>query len=545
MEGVLGFFLALLFSILMVPMLIRHAGRLGMVDVPDVRKSHVGLVPRVGGIAIAISATIPPILWIAQETNLFGFLLGGFLIVLFGALDDRFNLDYRVKLLGQIGAAVAVVAFDICLYHIPLVGLDAIPEVIAAPLTVLFILAVTNAFNLLDGLDGLAAGCAILSLVAIAMLAFFASGGSDVVVIALAVVGGVLGFLRYNTHPASVFMGDAGSQFLGFSIATLSIILIEHTQNAMSPAVILPLLGLPVLDTSMVMLLRIKEGRSPFSPDRNHIHHKLLSIGLKHYQAVAVIYAVQALIVSTALVLRYESDVLVLLVYASICLMCIVGYSACHRLMRRRADHGAVGAKQQYAVKIPSHWRERTSAIATRYLEWSVAGYLIVGAISARSTPIDVSLLSLILVSLLAITVVLWRKASTLVARLSAYLVVIYVSYVSVVAPGAHWLHGLELTIWIGSVFLTLAVLIALAPTERFRLSTLDLLIVLVVVAALWIHIPGLDHQMTVNVLIRCVVFLYACEVLLEVRGMAIGPVGLAAGISLLVIAGHALSAGA
>lgn len=544
MEGVLGFFVALFLSILIVPVLTKHAGRLGMIDIPDGRKSHIGLVPRVGGIAIAISAIIPPILWITHEAELLGFLAGGILIVLFGALDDRFNLDYRIKLLGQMAAAVVAVALDICLYHIPFVGLDAIPEVLAAPLTVLFILAVTNAFNLLDGLDGLAAGCAILSLVAIAILAFFANGGTDLVVIAFAVIGGVLGFLRYNTYPASVFMGDAGSQFLGFSIATLSIILIEHTQNAMSPAVILPLLGLPVLDTCMVMLVRIREGRSPFSPDRNHIHHKLLSIGLKHYQAVAVIYAVQAVIVSTALVLRYESDVLVLLVYAAICLTCIAGYAVCRRLTGGRLDHGVVGSRQHHAVVLPSYWRERIIAVATRYVEWSIAGYLIVGAISVRSTSIDVSLLALVLAALLAGTLFIWRKGSALVTRLSAYLMVIYVSYVSIVEPGGDWLNALELAVWIGSVILTLAIVIALAPTDKFRLSTLDLLIVLVVVAALWIPIPGLDHEMTVSILIRCVVFLYACEVLLEIRGTPIRPVGLAAGISLLVIAAQVLAVG-
>jgi exosortase/archaeosortase len=160
---------------------------------------------------------------------------------------------------------------------------------------------------------------------------------------------------------------------------------------------------------------------------------------------------------------------------------------------------------------------------------------LIGGAISTRHTPTDISLLALVLAVCLAASVLLWRGTSRLVVRLSAYLMVIYISYAGKVTPD--WLNSIEFAAWIGSIFSALAVLIALAPRDKFRLSTLDLLIVLAAIAALWIPIPGLDHQMTVHVLVRCIIFLYACEVLLEMRGTPIGPVGLASGISLLVLA--------
>lgn len=540
MEIALGFFLALFLSLLLVPVFIKLAPRLRLVDVPDARKSHVGLIPRVGGIGIAIAAILPTLLWVAHETRFVGFVIGGALIVLFGVLDDRHNLDFRIKLLGQTAAAVIVVASGICLYHLPLFGLDAAPDAIAFPITVVFVLTVTNAFNLLDGLDGLAAGCAILSLGSVALLAFPASEGGAVVFISLATIGGVLGFLRYNTHPASVFMGDAGSQFLGFSIAALSIMLVEHTQSALSPAVILPLLGLPILDTVMVVVLRVRQGRSPFSPDRNHIHHKLLSVGLNHHQAVAAIYAVQALIVATALILRFESDYLILLVYVSICFGCI----GCFLIFRRYANprsadhsdfqelHGASGSSVR--------WKEKVRSAALRYTEWSAAGYIIVGAIAADATPIDVSILAIGLAGLVVFSIIAWKRKGALVVRLSAYLTVIYVSYVTTVDSQLTLLSSTETSLWIASVVVAMATVIAFTPRDQFELSTLDLLIVLVVVGTLWIPIPTLDHHMISQVLIRSVVFLYAWEVLLGAKQISLGSIGLAVTLSLLILGRHA-----
>lgn len=537
----LGFFLAHFLSILLVSILIRYAYHLGLVDVPDERKRHSGVIPRVGGLAIAIGAMVPPILWVAQETWLFGFLAGSGLIVLFGVLDDRYNLDFRVKLMGQAVASTLAVNSGICLYHLPLFGLDAIPDGPALVITVIFILAVTNAFNLLDGLDGLAAGCAILSLAGIGLLAFSAGGGSDITLMSLATIGAAFGFLRYNTFPASVFMGDAGSQFLGFSIAALSIMLIEHTQNALSPAVILPLLGLPILDTCMVIMLRIKRGRSLFSADRNHIHHKLLSVGLKHYQAVAAIYAVQAFIVGTAFVFRFESDILVLSVYSIICLACIVGYLV-YRKHAQRNMAASSGIQQWQTPFVPSAaWQNRLRSIAEKYLEWSTAGYLIVGAISATSIPLDASVLASVLAVLVVSCASIWKIRALSVVRLAAYLTVPYVSYVSLLEPDSWWLQSPEFNVWIASVVVAIAVVISLAPRERFQLSTLDLLFVIVVVGALWIPIPVSDRDVISQLLIRSVVFLYACEVLLGMRERPFGPVGMAVSLSLMIFGAHIL----
>jgi UDP-GlcNAc:undecaprenyl-phosphate GlcNAc-1-phosphate transferase len=537
MDVILGFFLALFLSILAVPMLMRVSSRWRLVDAPDARKSHTGIVPRVGGIGIALSVAIPAALMATHNLAVMGFLIGAITIVVFGILDDRYDLDYRMKLLGQGLAAVSLVASGICLHHLPLFGMDAVPDVIAYPLTVIFILAATNAFNLLDGLDGLAGGCAILSLAAIALLAATVDGGGQVVLIAVVVIGGLFGFLRYNTHPAIVFMGDAGSQFLGFSIAALSIMLIEGTQSALSPAIMLPLLGLPILDTAMVMLVRIRLGRSPFSPDRNHIHHKLLSLGLKHHEAVGLIYAVQAAIVSTAYFLRFESDLMILATYAGLCAACVVAYLLARRhipAVNLPASTGAAAKRADGGV-----WRERIGAGALRYIEWSAAGYLIIGAAAARTTPPDISVLALVLAAAV-LAIAFFAKPFTLAAtRLTAYLAVIYVSYLSVTSPQFNWLTSTEFSAWLVSVVFAIAVAIMLMPREQFQLSTLDLLIVLVVIGSLSIPIPGLDQQVVARVVFRSLVFLYACEVLLTLKSSRFGPVGMAATISLVLLGSH------
>jgi len=357
-----------------------------------------------------------------------------------------------------------------------------VSDFVAYPVTFVFLLGVTNAFNLLDGLDGLAAGCAILSLATLALLGAHVGGGAEVVLMALAAIGGILGFLRYNTHPALVFMGDAGSQFLGFSIAALAIMLVEHTQNAWSPAIVLPALGLPVLDTLMVMLLRIRDGHSLFSPDRNHIHHRLLSLGLKHHQAVAVIYGVQAIMVAAAYLLRFESDALVLAVYGAICLVCILAYRLAQRWLGRSVHPaGSVAASLHLSSARWNAWISHARSAAIRYVEWGVAGYLIIGAAVIHSVPPDISILAFALAAVTILVAVRQTAAATTVIRIAAYLAVIYVSYRGAISPRLDWMNTPEFNAWLTSVGSALAFIVIFSPREQFRFSTLDLLIVLVV----------------------------------------------------------------
>jgi UDP-GlcNAc:undecaprenyl-phosphate GlcNAc-1-phosphate transferase len=240
------------------------------------------------------------------------FLVAAAVLVAFGVMDDRFDLDYRVKLVGQLMAvSIIVLVGHVQVHAITLDDGVMLSDWIALPLTIFFLVGITNAINLADGLDGLAGGTTFLCLCAVALLSSLGDQGTGTAM-ALAFAGAVLGFLRFNTYPASVFMGDAGSQLLGFTVGVLSVRATQSMSTQVSAAIPILLLALPILDTSSVMVQRIGEGRSPFSPDKNHIHHKLLALGFGHHEAVMVIYAIQATLFVLAYFLRFESDLTIL-----------------------------------------------------------------------------------------------------------------------------------------------------------------------------------------------------------------------------------------
>jgi UDP-GlcNAc:undecaprenyl-phosphate GlcNAc-1-phosphate transferase len=290
----------------------------------------------------------------------------------------------------------------------------------------------------------------------------------------------------------------------------------------------------------MVMMLRVRDGRSPFSPDRNHIHHKLLTLGLKHHQAVALIYGVQALIILSAWLLRYENDALVLAVYGLICASCVVSYRMARWWRRGRAPAAAT----MPAAHPPAHWKwpewsNHVRWAAVRYVEWSVAGYLIVGAAIARSVPSDISVLALGLAGAAALVVLLLPRFSTPAIRISAYLAAIYVTYLGATSPQLPWLNAIEFNLWLTSVAGALAAIVILSPRDQFQVSTLDLLIVLVLIAALTIPTPLIDHAVLTRILLRSLVMLYACELLLSLRKARLGPVGMAAILALIALGGR------
>ncbi len=270
-----SFMTSLLICMALIPPLRLLAGRFHIMDQPGERKVHQHPVPRIGGIAFALGAFASILWWGPKDSTTLSVLLGGLIILGFGVWDDRANLGYRIKLLGQVAAALAVIIIGgIRFESIPFL-LDAeLPMWIGIPVTVFFLVAVSNAVNLTDGLDGLAGGLSFLTLCGIAYLAYL-SNDSTVLLLTVPFLGGLLGFLRYNTYPARIFMGDGGSQLLGFIMGVLAILLTDSTSGPFSPALSLFLLGLPFLDTLGVAGQRLAEGRSPFIGDRTHIHHKL------------------------------------------------------------------------------------------------------------------------------------------------------------------------------------------------------------------------------------------------------------------------------
>jgi len=312
MANLMPFVIAMVTAMAGLPLLAKFATKWGIVDQPGLRKVHETPVPRIGGIAMAIAAFIAAFTVIDLQASDRWFLLAAAVLVAFGAFDDRYDLDYRVKFIGQfLAVGIVVFAGDVQVRAITLDDRIMLPTWISMPLTFLFLIGITNAVNLADGLDGLAGGTTFLCLCAVALLSGLGDHSAGTA-LCLAFAGAILGFLRFNTYPATVFMGDAGSQLLGFTIGVLSIRSTQSFSSQVSAAIPILLLALPILDTLSVMVQRIGEGRSPFSPDKNHLHHKLLAFGFSHHEAVMVIYVVQAALFVVAYFLRYESDLTIL-----------------------------------------------------------------------------------------------------------------------------------------------------------------------------------------------------------------------------------------
>ncbi|HSQ49902.1 MAG TPA: MraY family glycosyltransferase, partial [Nitrospiraceae bacterium] len=216
---------SLIICMALIPALTASAWRWQFVDVPRERHAHDAPIAKIGGIAFAIATIAAVLLWAPKDQLILSSLLGGAVIVLFGMWDDRVNLNPRMKLIGQVLAAAIVVGLaGVRLTAVPFVDDAVLPAWVAVPLTLVMIVGVTNAVNLADGLDGLAGGLSLISFAGIAYLAYQADEPL-LVLLMVSVLGGLLGFLRFNTYPAKIFMGDAGSQFLGHYLAMAAILL--------------------------------------------------------------------------------------------------------------------------------------------------------------------------------------------------------------------------------------------------------------------------------------------------------------------------------
>ena len=349
--------LSVLITIALVPVFSGMAVRWQLVDLPGARKVHTRAMPRCGGIAMALGVFVPVLLWNPKEPLVQGWLAGALILVAFGMADDFRGLRPRWKFLGQIAAALVFIFWGgVRIRTLGMLAPDdfLLPGWVGVSLAVLAIVGVTNAINLADGLDGLAGGICLLIFTCIGYLAYI-EGDTVNGLVALALVGAIFGFLRYNTHPASVFMGDTGSQLLGFSAVTLSLDLTQGN-TALSPVLPLILVGIPVLDTLTVMATRIARGRSPFAADQTHFHHNLMALGLRHTESVTLIYAGQTALVFAAFMLRFYSDWLLLTGYlvfsgATVVLLSLAGRHGWHANSADTPVAGSSGYRSLQKVK--------------------------------------------------------------------------------------------------------------------------------------------------------------------------------------------------
>ena len=315
---------ALLISFVATPIVKALAQRMGAVDVPkDNRRMHDHPIPRMGGLAIFLGFLLSTLVFVPMSQSLKGMLLGGVIIVILGMLDDVYALPALPKLIVQIGAALVAVL------HGNVIQVLSNPNVFssnpywtlgkwAIPLTVIWIVAITNAVNLIDGLDGLAVGVATISSLTMLVIAMLVSDGVVALMMA-ALAGGCIGFMPYNLNPAKIFMGDTGSTFLGFILATASIQGLFKFYTIVSFAVPFLMLGLPLFDTCFAILRRVSRGQNPMSPDRSHVHHRLIDMGFNQKQAVAILYVISAILGLCAVVLTTSGALKAMVLLCALC----------------------------------------------------------------------------------------------------------------------------------------------------------------------------------------------------------------------------------
>jgi UDP-GlcNAc:undecaprenyl-phosphate GlcNAc-1-phosphate transferase len=324
--------ISIFITVSLIPIMIKLAEKYQLVDLPDQRKVHTSPVSRIGGLAMALGAFVPVILWIIADDFVRAYLAGAGILVIFGLLDDMKGLGYKAKFGGQFFAALVVVFYGgvkITSLGTLLPGAAQMPDWFAITLTLFAIVGVTNAINLSDGLDGLAGGISLLGFCCIGYLAYLV-GNNVIILLSLSLAGAIFGFLRFNTHPASLFMGDTGSQLLGFSAVVLAI-KITQGNSPFSPVLPLIILGFPVLDTLTVMVERRREGRPLFSPDKKHFHHRLIRLGLSHAEAVFVIYVIQAMMIVAAILFKYHTDWVLMTFYAVFSALIITAFVVADR----------------------------------------------------------------------------------------------------------------------------------------------------------------------------------------------------------------------
>lgn len=300
---VFAFTVALIVAYFATPHVKDIAIKAGALDAPDARKVHTSPIPRMGGLAIYLGFVVAVLASLHVSREIVGLLLGGTVILAVGVIDDLKHLSAKVKLLGQIVAAMVLVAFNVRIEWLTnpfgeMIYLDYF----SVPLTVLWVVSLTNTVNLIDGLDGLAAGVSTIASITILLVALQQNFWT-VAILTAALAGSALGFLQHNFNPAKIFMGDTGSMFLGYTLAAVSIL--GTVKSAATIALVVPIvaLGLPIMDTAFAIIRRYTNGRPIFKPDKGHLHHRLLEMGLTQKQAVLLMYVISGCLGVSAIAL--------------------------------------------------------------------------------------------------------------------------------------------------------------------------------------------------------------------------------------------------
>ncbi len=293
------FIMSLALSLSMTPIVKRMAIKVGAMDIPkDERRVHKKPMPLMGGLAIYISVIITSLIFLPIDKSLISILIGGSIVCISGIIDDIKDLSPKMKLVFQIIAAIVLIIGDVKIDAItnPFTKTTKLIElgVFSIPITIFWVVGITNTLNLIDGLDGLAAGVAM-----IASLSFLFVAGKfhyvPIMIISSIIAGSCLGFLPYNFNPASIFMGDTGALFLGFMLASLSIEGVMKSVATIAVVVPIIILGVPIFDTTFAIFRRLLNGQSIAQADKGHLHHRLLKMGYSQRKTVLILYGISAI----------------------------------------------------------------------------------------------------------------------------------------------------------------------------------------------------------------------------------------------------------
>ena len=339
MTSLFAFILALAISFACTPAVRMLAIKIKAVDVPkDNRRMHKVPIPRMGGLAIFAGFLVSVLFFVPLGNEFRSILIGALILVVLGIIDDIVALKPKTKFAGQIIAALIPALSGVSIHGIvnPFVpGQYSTLGIFSIPFTVIWIVGITNAVNFIDGLDGLACGVSAIATVTMFIIAVL-FGETYIALMMAALAGACLGFLPYNMNPAKIFMGDTGSMFLGYILATVSIQGLFKFYAVISFAVPFILLGLPIFDTGFAIVRRLLKGQSPLQADRGHVHHRLIDLGFDQKQSVAILYAFSALMGLTAVILARtnESKLIILAIAVLVCFflaMSLMSFEKRHR----------------------------------------------------------------------------------------------------------------------------------------------------------------------------------------------------------------------
>jgi UDP-GlcNAc:undecaprenyl-phosphate GlcNAc-1-phosphate transferase len=468
------------------------------------------------GIAMALGAFLPIILWAPQSRFVISMLMGSAVLVIFGLFDDLKNLGFKTKFIGQTIAALIIVLYGGLKIQslgglIP--GEVILPDWVSVPMTMLVIIAVTNAINLSDGLDGLAGGITLLAFLFIGYLSYLV-GSQRFEVISVAMVGAIFGLLRYNTHPATVFMGDAGSQLLGFVAITLSLAVTRRTPD-ISPILPLLIIGLPILDTVSVMVHRIIEGLSPFKADKNHLHHKLMGLGFYHSESVILIYILHAILVCFAFIFKYESDLFLLASYILFAAAILLTISLAENKKWRMKRYSFV----DNIIKGPfRRLREKHIIIKVSFkaVEIGFISLFIFTCFLPRHIHIYFSISSLFLLAILSTVWCLKKDMMSIIIEISIFIMIPFLVYLSetdvhyIAQTFLHKAYSFSFGILIFFVLLTLK----FTRRSGFKTTPMDFLILIIALVVPNLPDERIRHWQMGFVAAKIVVLFFTYEIL-------------------------------